>query len=173
MSEGSDGSEDTKQLVKLSKEKLGIKLKPSDLEEVTRLGKKSDSKTRNVVVKFKDKSMRDKLFDSRKKSITDRNPKNNIYINDRLTQHRQHLLFAARKLVKSKNLFAAWAQRGNILIRKRENSRIIEVKDHGDLREFSTNQEDEEYPEKSSSSSDNNSIMTHLSDYEYYVDSDV
>ncbi len=172
MSECSDDSEDTKQIVKLCKEKMGIKLKPSDLEDVTRLGKKNDRKTRNMVVKFKDKSMRDKLFDSRKKSITDRNPKNNIYINDRLTQHRQHLLFAARKLVKSKKLFAAWAQHGNILIRKREDSRIIEIKDHGDLREF-TSSSDDEYSEKSHGSSNDNSLMSHLSDYKYYVDSDV
>ena len=95
------------------------------------------------------------------------------YINDRLTQHRQHLLYAARKLVKSKKLFVAWAQRGNILIRKREDSRIIEVKDHADLREFTTSQEDEEYQEKSDSSINDNSVMSHLSDYEYYVDSDV
>ncbi len=172
MSECSDGSDDTKQIVKLSKEKLGIKLRPSDLEEVTRLGKKSDFKTRNIVVKFKDKSLRDKLYDSRRKSITDPNPKKNIYINDRLTQHRQHLLYAARKLVKSKKLFVAWAQDGNILIRKREDSRILEVKDHTDLREFTTSQE-EECQENSDSSINDNSMMSHLSDYEYYVDSDV
>ena len=75
--------------------------------------------------------------------------------------------------MKSKRLFAAWAQHGNILIRKREDSRIIEVKDHGDLREFTTNQEDEEYPKNSFSSSNNDSMMSHLSDYEYYVDSDI
>ncbi len=44
MSKCSDGSDDTKQIVKFSKEKLGIKLKSSDIEEVTRLGKKSDFK---------------------------------------------------------------------------------------------------------------------------------
>ena len=33
MSECSDGSDDTKQIVKLSKEKLGIKLKPTDLDK--------------------------------------------------------------------------------------------------------------------------------------------
>ena len=90
MSEGGDSSEVTKQIIKLSKEKLGIKLKSGDLEEVTRLGKKSDFKKGNIVVKLKKKSLRDKLFESRKKSITDPNPKKNIYINERLTQHRQH-----------------------------------------------------------------------------------
>ncbi len=174
MPESKDDNEDTKQIIKLSKDKLGIKLKPNDFENVTRLGKRRESKTRNIVVKLKDKSLRDKIFDNRKKSITDPNPKNNIYINDRLTKHRQSLLYAARNLVRSKKLYAALAQHGNILIRKREDSKIIEVKDHEDLRYLKDDEEDFIRTISSNDASrDTMSIATHLSDYEYFVDSDV
>ncbi len=132
-------------------------------------------------VKFKDKSLRDKVFEYRKKSITDTNPKNNVYINDKLTQHRQSLLYAARKLVKSKKLFAAWAQHGNVLVRKKEDSKIVEVKDHIDLSNIKGDNDPEQtkvnsvksdQTSNSGPSSDCQSIVTHLSNYSYYVDSD-
>ena len=176
-----DESDDTKQIIKLTKDKLGIKIKSTDLEEVKRLGKKRDTKTRNVDLKFKDKSLRDKIFECRKKSIIDSNPKNNVYINDKLTQHRQSLLYAARNLVKSKRLFAAWAQHGNILVRKKEDSKIVEVKDHSDLsnikediepEKIEVNSEKSDQSSNSGPSSDCQSIVTHLSNYSYYVDSD-
>ncbi len=179
--EGKDKNDDVKQIVKLSKEKLGIKLKSSDLKEVTRLGKKNEAKTRNVLVKFQDKALRDKIYESRKKSITNPDPKKNTYINDQLTSHRQNLLFAARKLAKTKKIFAAWAQNGNILIRKSENGKIIEIHDHSDLRDFrykcDSQQESEVFRGSttltdSSSLSGRLSIVTLISDYDYYVDSD-
>ncbi len=176
-----EDSDDTKQIIKMTKDKLGIKIKSNDLEEVKRLGKKRDTKMRNVEMKFKDKSLRDKVFECRKKSITDSNPKNNVYINDKLTRHRQSLLYAARNLVKSKKLFAAWAQHGNILVRKKEDSKIVEVKDHSDLSNIKEDNDPEQavdnsekFDQTSSSgpSSDCQSIITHLSNYSYYVDSD-
>ncbi len=179
--EGKDKNDDIKQIVKLSKEKLGIKLKSSDLKEVTRLGKKNEAKTRNVLVKFQDKALRDKIYESRKKSITNPDPKKNTYINDQLTNHRQNLLFAARKLAKTKKIFAAWAQNGNILIRKSENGKIIEIHDHSDLRDFRDKCDSQQEIEvfrgsttltPSGSLSDILSIVTHISDYDFYVDSD-
>ncbi len=174
MPECKDDNDDSKQIIKMTRDKLGIKLKPNDLEEVKRLGKKRESKSRNIVMKFKDKSLRDKVYEHRKKSITDPNPRNNIYINDKLTQHRQSLLYAARNLVKTKKLFAAWAQHGNILVRKKEDSKIIEVKDHGDLmliKNEDETQEIKDLPKNSDqnssigSSIDGHSMITHLSDY--------
>ncbi len=181
--ESQNNSGDIKQIVRLSKEKLGIKLKANDLEEVTRLGKKNESKTRNTVLKFKDKSLRDKVFESRKKTITNSDPKKNIYINDKLTKHRQNLLYAARNLVKAKKLFAAWSQSGNILIRKSENDKIVEIHDHSDLRDMRIDENFQHEMELlrgntsnasgGSSSSGRLSIVSHISDYDYYVDSDM
>ncbi len=173
-----DDVEESKQIIKISKE-LGIKVKSSDIEDITRLGKKKDHKRRNVIIKLKDKSVREKMFDQRKKLVKDSDPKKNIYINDQLTKYRQNLLFASRKLVKSKKLFAAWSQHGNVLIRKTEKSKIIAVQNHEDLMKIkhkddsSTEQRsDQTLSELARPSRDSLSIVSHLSDYSYYVDSD-
>ncbi len=73
-----------------------------------------------------------------------------MYINDKLTHRRQSLLYAARNLVKSKKMFAAWAQHGNILVRKKEDSKSIEVKDHSGL----SNIKEDNEPEQTEDNSD-------------------
>ena len=166
-----DDIEAAKQITKMGKE-LGIKIKSSDIEEITRLGKKKDQKRRNVIIKLKDKSVREKIFEQRKNLVKDSDPKKNVYINDQLTKYRQNLLFASRKLVKSKRLFAAWSQHGSVLIRKTENSKIIAVQKHEDLMEIKHKDDDSSIEQGSDPSRDSLSVVTHLSDYEYYVDSD-
>ena len=120
--EASNDSDDVKQVTKLAKDKLGVKLKSSDVK-MQHLGKKKNSKTRNVIIELKDKQTRENIYNQRKKLIKPGNVNRSIYLNDSLTIHRQQLLFAARKLVKSKKIYAAWSQQGNILVRKKENSR--------------------------------------------------
>ena len=134
------------------------------------------------MLKFKDKSLRDKIFEHRKKTATNTSPNKNIYFNDQLTKHRQNLLFAARHLVKSKKLSVAWAQQDNILIRKTESGKIVQVHDHSDLKDVTSINESlhsiEMLRESSLQTSvgptdDRLSITTHISDYEYYIDSDM
>ncbi len=132
--ETNDEKEDVKQLTKLTKDKLGVKIKSADIMNMHRLGKKkSDEKARNVIIEFKDKQTRETIYQQRKKLIKNRNAAGSIYLNDSLTVHRQQLLFAARKLVKSRKLFAAWSQQGNILIKEEEHSKIIQIRDNSDL----------------------------------------
>ena len=127
-------NDDIKQLIKLSKDKLGVKIKASDIKEVIRLGKRKDKgPPRNTIVKFQEKSTKVKLCEHKKKLATQKDPAKNIYLNDHLSQHRQHLLYAARQLVKSKKLFGAWTQGGNILVKKEESGKIIQVLNHTDL----------------------------------------
>ncbi len=84
--------------------------------------------------------------------------------------------------MKAKKLFAAWAQFGNVLIRKSENSKIIHIEDHCDLRDFRDNDASQSEMEvfrgnpsatSEQSSRDRLSVVTHITDYEYYVDSDI
>ncbi len=162
-----DPEEELKQLVKMSKEKLGIKLKASDISTISRLGKKRDGKTRNVNVTFKDKTLREKVYQQRKKLITHQNGSKNIYINDCLTKHRQSLLYTCRKQVRAKKLFAAWSQGGNILIRREEKGKIVQVLEHQDLTGSLT-----EDNAQSRSLNDASSTYTHLSNYSFSYDSD-
>ncbi len=164
-----ESEDDTKALIKLSKEKLGVKLKAADIGYVTRLGKQQKSeKPRNVVVEFKSETTRNEIYKKRKKLMTNKDPKRNIYVNDRLTDHRQNLLYSARKLVKSHKIFAAWSQSGNVLVRKTEKAKIMHVHNHEDLRNILDDEVDSNQIDENTSST-----LTHLSGYSYQYDSDI
>ncbi len=164
-----ESEDDTKALIKLSKNKLGVNLKVTDIGQVTRLGKQQKTeKLRNVVVEFKNESARNEVYKQRKKLITCKDPKRNIYLNDKLTDHRQNMLYSARKLVKSHKIFAAWSQAGNVLVRKTENAKITQVHNHEDLRNIV---HEETVSNRTSDSA--SSTLTHLSDYSFQYDSDI
>ncbi len=166
----SKDNDDVKQFIKLGKEKLGVKIKASDIKQITRLGKRKDGGTpRNVLISFCDKATKEKICVNKKKLALNKDPKRNIYLNDHLTKHRQHLLYAARQLVKSKRLFAAWCQDGNILVRKTESGKITQVSDHNGLMKI----KDEDIDAKKSRSyhskteDDSTTVISHLSDYDF------
>ncbi len=170
--ENKNETDDIKQLTKVFKEKAGVKMKPSEVVEMKRLGKRSDKKTRNIIVKFKDQETRQKIYKERKKLITTGSPNKSVYVNDSLTQHRQQLLYAARQLVKQRKIYAAWSQAGNILVRKKEDSKIIHVRGNNDLMIIKSDEMDPEQ-ESSHQPEETSSDLTHLSGYSYYCDSDI
>ena len=74
------------------------------------------------------------------------------------------------------------AQQGNILIRKTESGKIVHVHDHSDLKDVTNNDKSSNNIELMRGNSlrtsdsllnDGLSTITHISDYEYYIDSDV
>ena len=174
LEESNDEKDNIKQLVKVVNKKTDVKIKSSDIVELNRMGKKNAMKTRNIILKLKDKQLREKLYDERKKLITPGNPAKSTYINDCLTKHRQQLLYTARQLVKRKKLFAAWSQHGNILVRKEEDSDIIQINDNSDLMVIkSAETEGDEVQLSTGQSIESDSVVSHLSDYDYYCDSDL
>ncbi len=140
--ENGNKDEDKQKIVKIARDTFGMNLKLSDIETTHRMGKRKlnstaqSKKHRDVIVKFVKKSTRDQFYENRKLTITNEDPKLNIYVNDHLTQRRQHLLYVARKLYKAKKVHAAWSQAGNILIRKMEDGPVTQIKSHDDLAEF-------------------------------------
>ena len=62
------------------------------------MGRKIDgeARSRDIIVKFRKKLTKDKFCENKKKITAHEDPKENIYINDHLTKHRQHLLYVAR-----------------------------------------------------------------------------
>ncbi len=101
----------------------------------------------------------------------------NIYINDRLTTHRKGLFFEARKLYKARKLFATWTQKGNVLVRVKENDPVIQINNYDDLqrlrdtrlRRYGMSEQNSSRP---SSYSEEPEVASHLSDYDFYVESD-
>ena len=143
--ENENEHEDKPKIVKIACDTFGMSLKLSDIETTTRMGKQKQDPTkhRDVIAKFVKKSTRDQFYENRKLTITNEDPKLNIYVNDHLTKFRQHLLYVARKLYKSKKVQAAWSQAGNILIRKTENGPVLPIHSHDDLAEFQQSDEEE------------------------------
>ncbi len=134
---GCDEEEEKQKVVRFAKDTLDMNLKPTDIVQLHRLGKSSDSKpNRNLIVRFKKLTTRKDFYQRRKKTFVNTDPKKNVYINDRVTSHRSNLLYAARKLVKKKRIHSAWTQCGNVMIRKTEEGKPIEIKTHDDLAEF-------------------------------------
>ncbi len=136
LKETENEQEDLKKILKISRETMGCKIKKADIENIQRLGKKSHDKTRDVIIKFADHSVRKKFYENRKKTSPHKDTTRNIYINDHLTNYRKGLFFSTRKLLKSKKLYAAWTQNGNVLIRKTEKGAIKEIQSHEALAEY-------------------------------------
>ncbi len=134
--ENNTSEDDIKALVKFGIQKLGMDIKTSDIEHTYRLGKLRDQKPRDIIVKFCKKSTREKFYQNRKAAIIQGDLTKNIYVNDHLTEHRRHLLYAARKLYKSNKIKAAWSQGGNVLIRLTEGASPMQIKDHEELAEM-------------------------------------
>ncbi len=144
--ENENEDDDKQEIVKIARDTFELGLKLIDIESTHRMGKRKPDSTkhRDVIVKFVKKSTRDTFYENRKLTITNEDPKLNIYVNDHLTQHRQHLLYVARKLYKAKKVYAAWSQGGNILIRKNEGGPVIPISSHDDLVEFQQREEEED-----------------------------
>ena len=81
--EAKDEKEDLKQFIKLTKDRLGVKIKSNNIVAMHRLGKKKDDgKARNIIVKFSDKRAKETVHVQRKKLIKSGSPEKSIFLND-------------------------------------------------------------------------------------------
>ena len=97
-----------KEMVKLAKEKMGITIKESSIEKLHRLGKRKTNKHRDVVVRFRSSTTRNKFYQNRQKTAN--------HSDHHLTEYRRNVFYAVRQLVKKREVFAGWSKQGNILI---------------------------------------------------------
>ena len=120
-------------------------IKMEDIKDVGRMGKKYETKTRDVFVKFCSSTFRDTIYKKRKLLMSRDHP---IYINEDLTQYRSQLFFEARKLRKRGKLFGVWTQNGNVMAKVNEDDVPCRVSDFNHLRvmiqDFSDNESDQD-----------------------------
>ena len=162
--ESNNDEEDLKKILKLSKDKMGIKLKGADIEGYHRLGKKAQKKTRDVIITFKERKTREAFYEQRKKVSQSTVISQNTYINDHLTD-----FYRARQLVKHKKLYMTWTQKGNVLVRKEEDGKITQVNCYSDLTPLIEDPGDvfNEYNSSEVSSTNQGDMLSHISDYDY------
>ncbi len=161
--ESKEEKDDLKNLLKMCNKKMSINLKPADIKTMHRLGKRVPDKHRDLIVSFNDQKVREAVYDSRKKVAGNKDPSKNIYINDRITNHRKGLFYSARKLSKSKKMFAAWTQRGNVLIRKSEGGPVVQINNYRDL----NMDQGADMGISSATCSNSETLRSHLSDYDF------
>ncbi len=136
MPEEEGKSSDLDNIQKMAKTTFAMNVEKTDIVEIYRLGKvTSKKKNRDLIVKFRKKSMREQFFNNRKKLMPSEK-KRNIFINDQLTDYRANIFFTARNLVKAQKLHSAWSQRGNILVRKDDSDKPTEIRSHRELAEI-------------------------------------
>ncbi len=88
----------------------------SDIETTYRLGKAAHSKTRDVLVRFRDEDTCNLIYKCRRNI-----PRGtHIYINEDLTAMRGKLYYDARQLKRAGRLFSVWSQGRSIFIKMTE-----------------------------------------------------
>ena len=95
-------------------------MQPSDIAVSHRLGKPQDGKTRQVIVKFATRNVRERVYSAKKNFKTARTTDaslKNIYINEDLTKYRANLAKEARDMRNSGLISDTWTQYGKILIK--------------------------------------------------------
>ena len=96
-------------------------------KQQTPLGEKT---TRKILIQFDSKSHRDLILRNRANLRKFNDP---IYINENLPSYLNTLRGKANALKKLHNYKFLWIKNGNILIRKNENSPVINIKSPSDL----------------------------------------
>lgn len=120
--------------------KLGVKIEKSQIEAAHRLPRRGrGSAPEKIIVQFASRKTRDEFVLS-KKVITNSDifgqlgKGSRIYINENLTPYYQDILWKAKQFSKEFSFKFVWVQRGNVLMRKDENSReITKIKSVNDL----------------------------------------
>ncbi len=136
MPEEEDGESDISSIQKMARTKFEMDVKSSDIADMYRAGRVTETKKyRDLIVKFKKKSVRNEFYNNRRKLLSS-NDQGCVYINEQLTEYRANLFFAARKQWKKKKLHSVWSQRGNILVRKTESDKPKEIRHHKHLAEI-------------------------------------
>ncbi len=111
-----------------------------DITDIGRMGKKRD-KVRDILVKFRCSTIRDKIYNKRKLLRQEDNP---IYVNEDLTPHRSKLFFEARKLRKREKIFGTWTHAGNIMVKVKDSDQPSVVRTFFELSKLIQNENQEE-----------------------------
>ena len=82
------------------------------------------------------------------------------------------MFYEARKLYKGRKLYAAWTQKGNVLVRRTEDGPVKQINNFEDLQMLKDTQIRSSSTSMQNSSLDSSysvEITSHLSDYDIYV----
>ena len=125
----------TDAIVKLCSTKLGVSVGRQDISFAHRLGRASTSGRSPglVIVRFSTRRARDLVYHARTKLKSSRE---NIYINEHLTERSSSLSKECRDLRKAHRIHSTWTYNGTTYVKVTESSSKIVIKDSSDLAQF-------------------------------------
>ena len=97
--------------------KVQPKIEPKDIAVSHRVGKSGQGKTRQIIVKFATRNIRERVFKARKELKNENEDKPNIYINEDFTKFRAGLAKEARSLNKAEKIADSWTIYGKIFVK--------------------------------------------------------
>ena len=141
-----EGEDITAKVVDIVRDQLKVhNMNSDDIKDAGRMGKKTETNTRDILVKFKCSTIRDTTYKKRKLLMRNDDP---IYINEDLTQCRSQLFYEARKLRKKGKLFGVWTQQGNIMVKLQQDDPPCAVRNFNQLKtlvqEYSDSENDQD-----------------------------
>ncbi len=134
--ESEELSNSKEMIVQFSENHLRLSdLKLDDIEEVNRMGQKNNVKPRDIIIKFRDRAVRNKFYYHRRNLYDHKTRKSytEVYMNEDLTQYRQRLYYDTRKLRNRAAIHAVWTSLGTIMVKLEESSAPVPIKTHREL----------------------------------------
>ena len=118
--------------------KVDPPVQPTDIAVSHRRGRPSEGRTRQVIVKFATRNVRERVYSAKKelKNVREDENMKRIYINEDLTKFRANLARDARALRNSGVINDTWTQYGKIIVKDKQN-RISVIHDQSELQAFS------------------------------------
>lgn len=115
-------------------EKIGVPINfKCDIQAAHRIPSKAAVKP--IVVRFTNRQVRNEFMKAAKnKKVQVRDAR--VYFNDHLTPTNDKIFYEARKLVKAKQIKAAWTYAGNIYVKRTESSDGVKIQHMNDLKPF-------------------------------------
>ena len=120
----------------------GVTVTPADIDRTHRIGKPSDGKNRNIIVRFTNFPKRQELYNARRElrkprpvrgSTVTSETAGKTYLSDNLTRQNQHTMFVARGMKKAGKIHSAWTDVGKMKIRLREGGPTTVIRSLDDL----------------------------------------
>ena len=118
--------------------KVDPPLQPTDIAVSHRIGRKTEGKHRQIIVKFATRNVRERVFSARtdlKDVNKDKDNNSKIYINEDLTQFRAALAREARSCKNSGLISDTWTMYGKILT-KDNHGHVSVIRRHEDLMKY-------------------------------------
>lgn len=131
-------NENVGQLVVKITEKLGIPISMDEIEHANRAKVKGKDGSCPIIVRLSTIRKRNAVLKERKREIWNseligRNVEGKVIIYECISPYYKKLLWEARSRAKIRNWKFVWVQNGNVLLRKSEGNRIVQVSGLGDL----------------------------------------